>query len=204
MVRVRKLAKQVVRDEPLLWRLLAPFREGLQSASQLDGRLQESTLGYLASRRLMPGVYLMLVMPLLFVVVPAGVVVVLTHLKALRLYGPVVTWSLEGLLAIAVITRAISRFRDARRPAVEPGQEEFLLTPSDVEAQLASGQLRPFDLVHDGQVWNTLQQSPQFEFACDVPVARMRRRRRLVGTAKVVAWGTLLILYARWLFWADG
>lgn len=204
MVRVRKLAQQVVRDELLLWRLLAPLREALRGASQLDASLNQSALGALASRRLMPGAFLLLLLPLVFVLVPLGFIVVATHLKAMRLYGPVVTWGLEGLLAAIVVGRLVGRLRDARRPEVEPVNEELTLAPAEVEERLASGQLRPFDLVHDGQVWRTLEQSPQFEFACEVPLARLRTRRRLVAAAKVLGWAALVVVAMRWLFSDEG
>jgi hypothetical protein len=43
-------------------------------------------------------VFLVLLLPALFVVIPLVGVALLTHLKSLQRYGPTVTYVLEGLL----------------------------------------------------------------------------------------------------------
>jgi len=199
MVRVRKLAQHSVRAESLLSQVTSPLREALGQASQLDSELSQSSLGSLAARRLMPGVFLLLLLPALFVIIPLLGLAIVTHLTSVKRYGSTTTYVLEGLLIIALIARAVMRARAARRAEPDPINEEFTLAPVEVEERLASGQLRPWDLVHDGQVWNTLEQSPAFEFACEEPLARLRTRRRLVGTAKLLAWVAALVGYAHWL-----
>jgi len=194
MVRVRKLARLMVPGESVFRSLFAPLRE----ASQLDSQLNESFAGAVVSRKLMPTVYLLLLLPLLCLLFPALMLVAATHARATEQFGEPAAWVLEGLLVVGVCARLIFKAWTASRE-VEPRSEELTLSPAEVEARLASGQLRPWDLVHDGQVWNTLEASPQFEFACEEPVARERRRRRLALAGKLFGWAAVLAAYAWWM-----
>lgn len=200
-VRIRKLALQTVRAEPWLVRFFAPLRATFTRISEVDEQLRQSVVGSMVARRLTGGALLIVILPYLAGFFFGLWLLVTTHLKAVRLYGGLVTWALEGILVLALVVWGVTSVRASRRAeATEPQNEELQLAPPEVEERLASGDLRPWDLMHDGAVWKTLDSSPQFEFSCEVPLARLRLRSRLLMSTQILGWTGVVVAFLWWRF----
>ncbi|MFT3713435.1 MAG: hypothetical protein QM817_37745 [Archangium sp.] len=111
----------------------------------------------------------------------------MAHDKFVRLWGsPVYVVELVLFAGAAVLgVRWYLASQVVRRPK-EPQDEELELNPTAVELQLASGQLKPLDLVHERGTWTTLIESIQFAEVAEPSHRRSQARARVVMALMVV------------------
>jgi hypothetical protein len=116
----------------------------------------------------------------------------LAHDKLVRLYGELLLFA-ELLFVGGVIAAIAFHVSVTRRHArLEPEDVELDLLAPDVQAQLASGALKPDDLVQERGTWTTLLESMQFSEAAEPPHRKAQARAR-VALAVMVVSGMLLL-----------
>lgn len=122
----------------------------------------------------------------------------LAHRKLMRLFGEVPVLGVEGLLVAAVVVFVVRQVLEARKPKVEPVDTELDLAPSQVQEQLATGALRPLDLVHERGGWTTLHESIQFNEAAEPSHRRAQAKARTLMAVMVL--GGLVVAAGAGLF----
>ncbi|MGC4118382.1 MAG: hypothetical protein QM765_28280 [Myxococcales bacterium] len=118
-----------------------------------------------------------LFLPLMFVLLGLG--------KLYRTLGKVWSINLAALVVLAVVGAVLWRRKRAKEKKPERDVDEQLLR-SEVVALLASGYLRPTDLVWERQAWATLAESMEFSEEAGLQQDRINRVERLKLAAFIV------------------